>query len=100
MFLMRAILLVAPLLALLVGSMVYCVLAAVGAARYLKSSAAPLRTWPAISVLRPLAGAHDNTEANLRSVFEQRYPNFEVLLSVHEESDPAADLARRVMAAY
>jgi ceramide glucosyltransferase len=97
---MRAILLVAPLLALLLGSIVYCVLAALGAARYLKSRVATLRTFPPVSVLRPLAGAHDNTEANLRSLFEQRYPGFEVLLSVHEESDPAAEIARRVMAAY
>jgi ceramide glucosyltransferase len=100
MFLMRAILLVTPLLALLLGSIVYCLLAIIGAARYLKSNAAPLRTPPPVSVLRPLAGARDNTEANLRSLFEQRYPNFEILLSVHDQSDAAAEIARRVMAAY
>jgi ceramide glucosyltransferase len=99
MFLMRAILLVAPLLALLLGSIVYCVLAIIGAARYLRSNAAPLRAPPPVSILRPLAGAHDNTEANLRSLFEQRYPEFEILLSVHEETDAAAEIARRVMAA-
>ncbi|HWF09626.1 MAG TPA: bacteriohopanetetrol glucosamine biosynthesis glycosyltransferase HpnI [Bryobacteraceae bacterium] len=96
---MRAILLVAPLLALLLGSIVYCVLAIIGAARYLRSNAAPLRAPPPVSILRPLAGAHDNTEANLRSLFEQRYPEFEILLSVHEETDAAAEIARRVMAA-
>jgi ceramide glucosyltransferase len=100
MFLMRALLLVAPLLALLLGSIVYCVLAAIGAARYLRSHAAPIRNPPPVSVLRPLSGAHDNTEANLRSLFEQRYPNFEILLSVHEESDAATAIARRVMADY
>lgn len=97
---MRAILLVAPLLAVLLGSMVYCVLAVIGAARYLKSRAPLLRAFPPLSVLRPLAGAQDNTEANLRSLFEQRYPGFEVLLSVHEDTDPAAAIARRVIAAY
>jgi ceramide glucosyltransferase len=97
---MRAVLIVAPLLALLSGSIVYCVLAMIGAARYLKSSAPPLRTLPPVSILRPLAGASDNTEHNLRSLFEQQYPNFEILLSVHDESDPAAEIARRVMAAY
>jgi ceramide glucosyltransferase len=55
---------------------------------------------PAVSILRPLAGAEDNTEANLRSLFEQRYAEFEVLLSVHDEADPAASIARRVMADY
>ncbi len=47
-----------------------------------------------------MAGAWDNTEINLRSVFKQRYPSFEILLSVHEESDPAAEIARRVMAEF
>ena len=35
-------------------------------------------------------GAEDNTEANLRSLFSQQYPAFEVLLSVHTPADPAA----------
>src|SRR5208283_2108579 len=51
-------------------------------------------------VLRPLAGAAHNTEAKLRSVFTQSYPHFEVLLAVHEESDPATEVARRVMADF
>ena len=51
-------------------------------------------------MLRPLAGAADNTEANLRSLFAQNYPDFEVLLSVHEPSDPAAPIALRVMAEF
>ncbi len=97
---MRAVFIVLPLLALLTGSMVYCILATIGAARYLASGAPRLPALPPVSVLRPLSGAEDNTEANLRSLFEQEYPDFEILLSVHEESDPAAALARRVMAAY
>ena len=97
---MRAVFIVVPLMALLLGSVVYCVLVVIGAARYLRSGAPSLRNLPPVSVLRPLSGAEDNTEANLRSLFEQRYPRFEILLSVHEESDPAAEIARRVMAAY
>jgi ceramide glucosyltransferase len=100
---MRAAFIVVPLMALLLSSVVYCVLAIVAAARYLHSGvprSAALRDLPPVSVLRPLAGAEDNTEANLRSLFEQRYTHFEILLSVHEEADPAADIARRLMAAY
>src|SRR5205807_201060 len=52
------------------------------------------------TVLRPLHGAEDNTEANLRSLFAQEYPEFEVLLSVHEPSDPARPIALRVMAEF
>jgi ceramide glucosyltransferase len=92
--------LIAPLLALLTGSLVYCILAMGGALQYLLSGTRRLTQYPAVSVLRPLAGAQDNTEANLRSVFSQCYSGFEVLLGIHEESDPAAVIARRVMAGF
>jgi len=90
----------APLLALFAGSIVYCAIAMIAAARYRRSRAPRLRDFPPVSILRPLAGAWDNTEANLRSVFSQQYPAFEVLLAVHEISDPATAIARRVMADY
>lgn len=85
---------------LFTGSLVYCVLAILGAIRYRNTRIPRLKDWPMVSVLRPLSGAEDNTDANLRSLFEQRYPDFEVILSVHELSDPAAPVARRVMADY
>jgi len=88
---------IAPLVALLTGSIFYCILAVIAAARYMASRASRLSAPPPVSVLRPLAGAEDNTEANLRSLFTQVYPAFEVLLAVHEVSDPAATVARRVM---
>jgi ceramide glucosyltransferase len=86
--------------ALLTGSLVYCVLAMVAAFRYRRSGAPPLQNYPPVTVMRPLSGAADNTEANLRSVFGQDYPDFEVLLSVHEKTDPAAAIAERVMADF
>jgi ceramide glucosyltransferase len=92
--------LVTPLLVLLAGSIVYCVLAVIGAARYRASRAPRLKVFPPVSVLRPLHGAADNTEVNLRSLFEQQYADFEVLLSVHEDSDAAAAIARKVMDEY
>ncbi len=97
---MRAILVVAPLLGLLSASIAYCVLAIIAAARYRRVSAPVFLNLPPLSVLRPLSGAEDNTEANLRSLFDQSYPDLEILMSVHEASDPAAEVARRVMAAY
>ncbi len=90
----------APLSILFLGSLVYCMLAVIGTWRYRRSGARRLAVFPPVSVLRPLAGAQDNTEANLRSLFSQDYPGFEVLLSVHEATDPAAAIARRVMAEF
>ena len=89
-----------PLMALFTGSLVYCVLAMLGAVRYRMTRIPRMNYWPPVSILRPLSGAEDNTEANLRSLFEQRYPEFEVLLSVHELSDPATAIARTVMRDY
>jgi ceramide glucosyltransferase len=88
------------LMALLTGSLVYCVLAMLAAFRYRQSGAPLLQEFPSVTVMRPLSGAADNTEANLRSVFGQDYPEFEVLLSVHEKTDPAAAVAQRVMADF
>ncbi len=91
----------APLLALFTGSLVYCLMAMRGAILYLRSGAAKATRYPPVSVLRPLAAAEDDTEANLRSVFAQEYAaEFEVLLAVHEETDAAVPIARRVMGEF
>lgn len=53
-----------------------------------------------ISVLKPLSGLEDGLENNLRSFFDQDYGNFELLFAVQFESDPAAEVVRRIMRDY
>lgn len=89
-----------PLIALVTGSVVYCVLAMLAAASYRRSGVAQLTAFPPVSVLRPMAGDRDNTEAGLRAVFEQDYPDFEVILGAASEQDAAVPIARRLMAQY
>jgi ceramide glucosyltransferase len=55
---------------------------------------------PPLSLLKPLCGLEPNLESNLRSFFEQDYPEYEILFAVHRENDPAVPLARRLMEAY
>jgi ceramide glucosyltransferase len=51
-------------------------------------------------VLKPLAGAEEGLEENLRSFFEQRYASFEILFAVRSAGDPAIAVVERLQARY
>src|ERR1039457_2710501 len=85
---------------LLSGSLVYCVLAVVAAIRYRAVRPPELREMPPISVLKPLAGVEEGLEDNLRTFFEQRYPEFEILFAVRSRLDPAALVVEKLQAHY
>lgn len=85
---------------LLAGSLVYCVLICVATRRYLRVALSAPGDQPPMSVLRPLCGHDDGLEENLRSIFVQDYPNYEILLGVHREDDPAAALAAKIISEY
>jgi ceramide glucosyltransferase len=53
-----------------------------------------------VSVLKPLAGVDDGLEENLRSFFEQDYPEFEILAAVRNAHDPAAAVFERLRGEY
>jgi ceramide glucosyltransferase len=80
------------LLALVAGSLIYCVLIVVAALRYQAVRPPADHSIPSISVLKPLAGADEGLEENLESFFEQEYPNFELLFAVREAGDPAVPI--------
>ncbi len=85
----------------LIGCWVYCVLAIIGAFRYLRSRSPllPAACTP-ISVLKPLAGLDEGLERNLRSFFEQDYSEFEILLAVRHNDDPAIRVVQSLIAEY
>jgi ceramide glucosyltransferase len=85
---------------LVAGSLVYCVLVMLATRKYLAAKLPPAKSVPPISVLKPLCGRDEGLEENLRSFFEQKYPHFEVLLAVHRDTDPAVELAEKVIHEY
>jgi ceramide glucosyltransferase len=88
------------LLALLFGALVYSLLSIVAAFRYLRVRPPSLGKTEPISVLKPLAGLDDGLETNLRTLFGQDYPVFEILFAVRELSDPAVDIVQRLQREY
>ena len=91
----------AALALLLAGSCVFCVLTAVAARRYLGARPRPLEHAAPASILKPLHGADEGLEENLRGFFAQDYPGpFEILFAVRRADDPAAAIAERVRAEY
>jgi ceramide glucosyltransferase len=88
------------LLALVSGSLVYCVLTIVAAVRYRGVRPAPLRHSVPISILKPLAGIDEGLEENLRTFFEQDYAEFEILFAVRNAGDPAVAVAKRLRERY
>jgi ceramide glucosyltransferase len=88
------------LAALVAGSLVYCVLTAIAAVRYRSVRPPAPAAWPAISVLKPLAGVDEGLEENLASFFEQHYPQFEILFAVRGASDAAIAVVEKLQTRY
>ena len=86
MFLLQVILAV-----LTAGSWAYSLLTVVASRRYLAKRPGPFGRAVPISVLKPLAGAEDELETNLRGFFEQDYGEFEILFAVRRSDDPALE---------
>ncbi len=87
-------------LAFVVCAGIYCVLVVIAARLYLAQPRPVLRQPAPVSVLRPLAGADEGLEENLRSYFRQRYPEFEILAAVRAADDPARPVFEKVRAEF
>jgi len=96
----------ALLVALAAGAGVYSVLAVIAARRYavcrpeMPSGGVPDSSLEPVSILKPLSGAEDELETNLRTFFTQDYPDFEILFAVRREDDPAVGVVRRLQAGF
>ena len=93
--------LTAALLAVVAGSIVYSLLTIIAARQYL-SVQAPVGQVPGLpmSVLKPLSGAEDQLEENLRTFFTQRYASYEILFAVRQRDDPAVAVVEKLRIEY
>ena len=55
---------------------------------------------PPVSIFKPVHGMEAKLEQNLRSFFEQDYPDFEIYIGARSADDPAMDVARKLQAEY
>jgi ceramide glucosyltransferase len=90
----------AVLLALLGCALVYSLLSIVAALGYLSVRPPALGTPQPISILKPLSGLDLELESNLRTFFEQKYPDFEILFAVRSADDPAVAVVERLRGEY
>jgi ceramide glucosyltransferase len=90
-----------PLAVVLAGSWVFCILTIIAARSYRRQPVPPLAAAaPPLSILKPLHGMDEGLEENLRSFFEQDYPQFELLFAARTDDDPGLAIARRLAAEY
>ncbi len=60
------------------------------------SSQGSMPSWPPVTVLKPVCGLEKNLGDNLRSACVQDYPEFQVVFSVQDASDPAIPLLKEI----
>ena len=85
------------LIVLVAGSIVYCVLILLAARSYLNSRPPALSGLPPITVMKPLFGADEGLHENLQGVFQQDYPDYQILMAVNSEEAPETAIARETV---
>ena len=78
----------------------YGLLAVLAMRRFRAARREPAEFAPPLTVIRPLHGDEPELFERLCAICEQTYPVYQVLFSVKHPADPAAAIARRVIARY
>ena len=73
--------------------------AALKSSRRSQKSSAPEFT-PHVSLLKPVHGTDFGSTENFSSFCTQNYPNYEILFAANEETDPALQIVRALMAGH
>ena len=90
----------AAFLGMVVASTGYWLFALGAIARFRRRPPPPPGALPAVTVLKPLCGAHSGLYESLRSFCEQDYPDFQIVFGVQDAADPAVEVVQRLMDEY
>ncbi|MGD0267182.1 MAG: bacteriohopanetetrol glucosamine biosynthesis glycosyltransferase HpnI [Candidatus Methylomirabilota bacterium] len=83
---------------LALGSLGYYLLAMLSALRFFRTRPTlPADFTPPVSILKPVKGLDREAYENYASFCHQDYPEFEILFSVRQESDPVIPILEKVM---
>ncbi|WP_165491109.1 bacteriohopanetetrol glucosamine biosynthesis glycosyltransferase HpnI [Lichenihabitans psoromatis] len=86
---------------LAVAGCVFSLFAIVATRSYRRRVGPVCSTYPSVSILKPLYGLEPNLFDNLAGFCRQDYPaEVEIIFGVRDGSDPAAAIARQVIAAF
>ena len=58
------------------------------------------KSYPFISILKPIKGIDDQLEDNLISFFELDYPNYEIIFGLHSYNDPALRIIKKLVKSF
>jgi ceramide glucosyltransferase len=87
----------ALLLTPVVVSYVYWIATAAMMLRFFRERPPVKSSWlPAVSLIKPVCGLEKNLYRNLSTACRQEYPEYEVIFSVQDPSDPALPLLARI----
>jgi len=92
----------------LATSTIFLVLVLIATIRFKKHSAvfrrealgADPRFLPSVSIFKPVHGMEARLEENLRSFFEQDYPDYEIFIGARNADDPAIAVAKKLQQEY
>lgn len=73
---------------------VVCVYLFMASAGKSSSRNRPEGKYPAVSVIKPVCGLEKNLAENLSTACNQNYPDFEVIYSLQNETDPALNIVK------
>jgi ceramide glucosyltransferase len=92
----------------IISSTIFLALVLIAAARFKRHAeeyrretlAIDPQSLPPVSIFKPVHGMEARLEENLRSFFEQDYPDFEIFIGARRADDRAMDVARKLQAQY